>query len=487
MKCPNCGCEMEYGYLYCAQCGMEIQIVPDFEPEIENSITETLSTVAEEIEEGREPSTTTQEPEKKRNRRIRYSFFSEEQGKGNWLMLCLITFIVVTLTAAFVSVYMYHRYSVSYQIEQARKYAESKEYGKAIIHLENARNLKADAAQIVLMESNYYYQMGEKQKAVDVLLELVDKEHLEYEDKEKAYEGIITIYDEEGRYKEINSLLLACQDSEIINHFQQYMAIAPEFGYASGNYDEVIPLKISANTTGTIYYTMDGSEPNENSMVYTAPLFLESGKYQISAVFVNDYGIRSEVSRNWYVINLTIPDPPEVLLYSGDYHVPTWIEVVLPEKGTVYYTTDGSNPTKDSLKYTDPIFMPLGRSNFKFVTISDEGVSSETVSRSFEFSLETDVTVSKAVNNVVQALFDRKVLSDLQGHSHEIKGKYVFKYDTIVEFPDLGYYYVLNEYVEEAGGIQRKTKRLYAVQVYTGEPNRLVYDENGQMGLIPLR
>ena len=97
---------MEYGYLYCAQCGMEIQIVPDFEPEIENSITETLSTVAEEIEEGREPSTTTQEPEKKRNRRIRYSFFSEEQGKGNWLMLCLITFIVVTLTAAFVSVYM---------------------------------------------------------------------------------------------------------------------------------------------------------------------------------------------------------------------------------------------------------------------------------------------------------------------------------------------------------------------------------------------
>ena len=102
-------------------------------------------------------------------------------------------------------------------------------------------------------------------------------------------------------------------------------------------------------------------------------------------------------------------------------------------------------------------------------------------------SLETDVTVSKAVNNVVQALFDRKVLSDLQGHSHEIKGKYVFKYDTIVEFPDLGYYYVLNEYVEEAGGIQRKTERLYAVQVCTGEPNRLVYDENGQMGLIPLR
>ena len=51
MKCPECGCEIKEGHLYCEKCGMEIQMVPDFEPEIENSITQTLSTVAEEIEE----------------------------------------------------------------------------------------------------------------------------------------------------------------------------------------------------------------------------------------------------------------------------------------------------------------------------------------------------------------------------------------------------------------------------------------------------
>ena len=50
MKCPDCGYEITEGYLYCEKCGREIQIVPVFEPEIENSITETLSTVAEEIE-----------------------------------------------------------------------------------------------------------------------------------------------------------------------------------------------------------------------------------------------------------------------------------------------------------------------------------------------------------------------------------------------------------------------------------------------------
>lgn len=51
MKCPHCGNELKEGYLICEKCGEEIRIVPDFEPEIENSITETLSTLASMQEE----------------------------------------------------------------------------------------------------------------------------------------------------------------------------------------------------------------------------------------------------------------------------------------------------------------------------------------------------------------------------------------------------------------------------------------------------
>lgn len=493
MKCPNCGCEMAEGHLYCEKCGMEIQIVPDFEPEIENSIIETLSTVAEEIEGSsqiRQEAAQEEEPlktkEKKDKKKKKLPFFPEEQGK-NWLLASLVTFIAVTVAAAFVIVFVHHRYSVTYQIEKAREYAEMQDYEQAIAYLEKARQLKEDAVDIVLMESNYYYQMGESQKAADILIQLVQRGPLEYEDKERAYESIIYIYDEEGRYEEINSLLVSCDDADIINHFQQYMAMTPEFGYPSGSYDKVITLKMTANTTGKIYYTLDGSNPDESSEVYTAPLFLESGEYQVAAVFVNDYGIKSEIARNWYIINLTEPDPPEVLLYSGTYRLPTTIEVIVPEMGTVYYTMDGTDPNKDSLKYTEPIQMPLGRTNFKFVTISEEGVPSEIISRSFDFAPETDVTVDQAIGNVMQALFERKVLSDLQGHAHGIQGKYVFNYVTIVEISDLGYYYVLNECIEDENGVREMTDRLYAVEVYTGAPNRLIYDENGQMGLISLQ
>ena len=50
MICPNCGFEMKDEDLYCENCGQEIHIVPLFEPEIEQSITDNLSNI--EIQPG---------------------------------------------------------------------------------------------------------------------------------------------------------------------------------------------------------------------------------------------------------------------------------------------------------------------------------------------------------------------------------------------------------------------------------------------------
>ena len=46
MTCPRCGAKIEEGKLLCSRCGCEIKYVPDFEPEIESRISETLSSVA---------------------------------------------------------------------------------------------------------------------------------------------------------------------------------------------------------------------------------------------------------------------------------------------------------------------------------------------------------------------------------------------------------------------------------------------------------
>ena len=38
MKCPRCGSEMKDGMLFCENCGEEIRIVQDFEPEIDGIV-----------------------------------------------------------------------------------------------------------------------------------------------------------------------------------------------------------------------------------------------------------------------------------------------------------------------------------------------------------------------------------------------------------------------------------------------------------------
>lgn len=491
MKCPKCGYEMAEEHLYCEKCGKEIQIVPDFEPELENSMIETLSTVGEEIGAGEK-----KEKKEKKSQAVQNRNQGQEKEtvkaeririrKKNTLAASLIIFVIVAVLTICTGVFLYQRYSVAYQLEQSKEYAGKGAYEEALAYLKKADALEPGRTDVILAEANYYCLTDQKQSAVDVLLKHVDTVQLEEDEKQLSYEKLIAILAEEERYGEINSLLLKSEDAAIQTTFQQYMAMTPEFSYGSGSYEKVIPLKISVNTTGTIYYTLDGSEPTEHSQVYTAPVFLESGEYQVAALFINEYGIRSDIARNWYIINLTVPDEPELLLYSGKYQEPTMIEVVIPKEGTVYYTTDGSDPTKDSLVYTGPIEMPLGKSNYKFVTISEEGVSSAVVSRSFDFDLNTDVSVKQAIANVVSALYNRGVLKDLQGHSFEIEGKYVFEYDTIVEIPDLGYYYVLKEFEETPDGNRLQTERLYAVEVYSGTANRLTYDQEGQMGLIPL-
>ena len=52
MNCPNCGEFLSEEQLYCEKCGAEIHFVPDFEPEIEQSISETLSELQFMDEEG---------------------------------------------------------------------------------------------------------------------------------------------------------------------------------------------------------------------------------------------------------------------------------------------------------------------------------------------------------------------------------------------------------------------------------------------------
>lgn len=502
MKCPKCGFELEEGLLYCETCGEEIRIVPDFEPEIENSIIETLSTVAEEIgldnrlEEtgtregdvsfGKKSSREAQQSVRGKRRKVSQGRTEERQAR-NGLIVSICSFLGVLFLSVVIGVQMYCAYSVPYQIDRAKEYSDQGDYAKAAAYMTKADELMPDNADIRYTLAGYCDLNQEQDKAVSILISMIQSDRYTVEEKERCYERVISILDEQGKYQEIVDLLQNSKEASLITQFQSYLAMEPEFSVPEGSYREVIPLKLSSNTSGKIYYTLNGSKPTRTSKIYTAPVFLETGDYVVSAMFVNDYGIESGIVSNSYHIDLLVPDPPEIALYSGLYVEPALIEVTASAEGEmIYYTTNGNDPTRDSTRYTGPLPMPLGRTVFKFVVISPEGVSSQVMTREFEFRLITDITISVAVRNLMYAMVDRRVLMDISGRAFGMTGYYEYRFDSLIEIPNKGLYYKMDEYFGEEKEKKEKTEHLYAVSVYEGFPNRLVYNELGEMELIPL-
>lgn len=467
MKCPKCGFEMQDGQLYCEHCGMEIQIVPDFEPEIENSISETLNTLAEELTESDMEGTKKTEEEE--------DFIGEDEHlfdkilsnrKMFFLFMTVISSAVILL---FVLVFfLYQHNSKGYQMSRAMDYADKGQYEKAIECLKLAEEIDEMDADIYFLMADYYYLQGAEADAVITLKNVAMTAGFAEEDIEIAYSKIISIYKKNEDYQSINDLLLACTNQDIIYSYQNYMAYPPDFSYIEGTYQEIIPLKLSSNTSGEIYYTMDGSTPDENSNIYTTPIFLETGTYEIKAFFVNDYGIKSEVVSNTYVIELTVPNAPEINTYSGEYTEPTLIEVEVPAGCRVYYTTDGSEPTNDSTQYTEPISMPIGNSVFKFVSYSKEGVSGEIITRTYSLKLDAQYSVNDALSMLSVSLVKQGYILDLYGNKEGIQGRYIYKFQTVNRATDGQDYYFIYEYYEDPAGNQSKTGRIFGVNIATG-------------------
>ncbi len=477
MKCPHCGNELEEGHLICEKCGEEIRIVPDFEPEIENSITETLSTLAA-LQEGEGATETPQTDEESGKEQPPQEENGIEEDRKAWIVVSMVLILAVALIAY--GAYAYHIHTVDYRIGRAREYAAQENYTEAVACLEDTYKDYPDVAQLLFLEADYYYLQQDHVSAVSVLSRIIERGDFGYEDLEEAYDKIVTIYANDGMYGEINELLQNCKEPDIVNMFQSYLALAPEFSYVEGSYAEVIPLKLSSNTAGTIYYTLDGSKPTRESPVYTAPLFLESGEYTVSAFFVNDYGIESEVVSKTYVINLSVPNPPEIALYSGEYSEPMMISVEGMEGCRIFYTTDDSDPTADSVPYTGPIPMPLGTTQFKFVNISEDGISSEITTRTYTLRLRGAIAPTQAVNNLIARLVETGYLEDAAGHSKRQSGVFSYRFSSVLRIGESGDYYTINEHYDDGTGILSRTDKVFLVNVYTGEAAQLGYDENGE-------
>lgn len=453
MVCPGCGKELKDGMLFCEHCGEEIRIVSDFDP---SDYSFSSGEMAEEVRKNLAEEQSTPEKEKDPLRRV--------------MIWGTIGFLIVLILS--VSVYLFHRYNDSYQYETAQRLIAEKNYANARHYAERAVQLEPENTDYLLAVLSCLTAEQDFETAKELCLQIIELDGTVQE----AYRVLIALYEKEGLYQEINDLLAACSNEQIVSQYPAYLAKAPEFSEAPGVYDETFSLKLIANTKGTIYYTMDGTSPDESSEVYTSPIFLETGHYQIRAVFVSDYGVKSPEAEATYYVDLAAPEAPVVVPEPGEYTVPTLISVETEADCTVYYTVDGSAPTMDSSQYTGPFSMPVGTSTLRFISYSVAGVASGETEVSYSLNLHANLSIEAAKNKLLIELMQADVIQDLNGSVTTGSGHNVYNYRYVVTVEENDYY-LYREYYEDDAGNSAATGTEYVVDVMDGQCYKAVQSQ----------
>lgn len=285
MKCEKCGAEIPDGNLYCENCGEEIHIVPVFEPDLETQIDEAMHRIQDDVAEQFETATP-------RRRKKKHHFLA-------WIIVLVIISIMAGI---FALTYLYK--SPAYQINWGHRYADNGEYLEAIECYERA--LTGGATEPVLIYqymTKCYELLGYEGQYEEYLLKIIRHPQATEDDLLLAYTKLISFYSNDKNYNTINSLLKSCDNDKIISMYADFMVSQPKFSHEPGYYKEIIPLKISSSKGDTVYYTTDGSTPTTESTVYSTPIFLESGEYEIRAICVDKNGVVSDVVVGQYQID----------------------------------------------------------------------------------------------------------------------------------------------------------------------------------------
>lgn len=578
--CPNCHAEIEDDLLYCPKCGEEVSYVPYYEPEIEQSISDTLSDIQMDAEasyqeyrsldtegleygeesaeyinaDGEEPeeydvledydgqgeydvpegydsseeyggqgeydsSEEYDAPEEETDEYDAEDEFDEEyeldylddfddeephimyhilkflkESRLRWVVFALLLLAIISIVVGLIKVsqYMYQNNSSSYQAQLAASFAAEGNFADAIEHMERSVMLSSEDTSLKYQLAEYYFQNGENDKGILMLWEIIYAKDVNYQ---AAYRRMIDYYSSQQDYAMIKEILSNCEDMIIVNQFQNYLANEPQFSTPGGTYDEIVYLKLSSNSEGPIYYTLDGTLPTYESPVYQEPLVLDLGIYKINAVFVNSYGIESDVVSMTYTIDIRVPQPPNVILEGGNYTIPELIEVDVQPYCTVYYTTDGTMPTDESTEYTGPVPMPLGASHFTFIAYSQEGIPGEVTEVDYQLSLQGTAQVQDITANLMQYNVNLGKASDLTGYVAGNMMRYSYVVSSAICLEDKVYYIFVENMVSDSAtmeqGMQEQSMRtgtFYLADINTGSLYKGIRSEEGEYScgeLIP--
>lgn len=464
MNCPKCNAKIAEGSLYCINCGEPIQIVPDYNPVVEESLQKALGKISIDKESANHNGTKTSD----QIQTIRKNIILIGSVVGCILILLLFAVLI-------------YKNSYFYLKNKAYEAIQQKEYDDAIYFLEKSVARFPNNEEMSMALGSVYCKVNDYDQAVKLYSSVIKSDSANID----AYKRIISIYEKQNKEEELRELLSQIKDKKVKEYFSAYLVDNPEFSVPEGSYTIEKSLKLSTTNDSEIYYTLDGTNPTTQSQLYIAPIMLDDGITVVTAISVNKKGIKSEPISYTYRIageeqtleNVSFTISPD----SGTYESAQNIKIDIPNDYSIYYTTDGSDPNPDSKQYNGLLPMPMGESTMKFAIFHETELIGDIQTREYNLSVIANYPVVPAIDKLKYDLVSIGYLADLNGNVYDATFQYTYDCTGAFVYKDR-IYYMIEEYVLTSSNKMPTNKR-FAFDVLSGDTSYAAYDSSGNFVL----
>lgn len=357
MKCRYCGQEIPDGVLYCENCGKEVRIVPDYNPLDDILAQQIVGSIGEEGEEetlSRNPSGTGRLEQTTTARRA-----GERTSAGRG---------VTGRTSV--------RRTSAGRNTQARRPQDEREMRRRQAERRKARKRK-------------------KRRIVLVFLLLIVA---------ALAAGIVLIY--QNSYAGIvNAGNRALEDQEYnraASEFQRAISKAKERPDAYTGLSKVYIAQDDLSGAESVF--LDAIEDQaENSKLYGACIdfYIDTDQKMEIPGLLDEAADSVREALSEYIIEV-----PQFSLDSEEiYEDVQQLSLTAGNGMTIYYTTDGTDPTPASTEYTEPIQLDEGNTTVTAIAVNKDGIPSMPASEEYviEFPIEDAPAVSPSTGQYEEA------------------------------------------------------------------------------------
>lgn len=383
MNCFNCGASVSGEHKNCPFCGQSMQIVPDYNFLDDDNINVFMEESApSEPEKSANQEAAERIRARKKKEREREKQRRLERKKQRQMILIFIAVVVVCgfLFSAFFAVndmiQKENEKSYAYQVKQAENALKENNFDAAKEYYYKALAIEPTDLDVRFTLAELFSERDMKEDMVAMYEDIIALDSQNY----TAYKMLFQYYNSIGDVDAILELRKDVTDNRIMALFEDYAVENPTIYLKGGTYQGAINVMITAKLNYEIYYTVDGSDPTKNGILYNGTIHIEkSGMTTLKAVSKNTKGVFSNIIQETYYIEYKAPDDPIIKPENVyEFDVETYLEVIVPSGCTAYYAWDLDEKVVDiraedanRLAYVDGIRVPSGSHKLTLVIIDD--------------------------------------------------------------------------------------------------------------------